>query len=35
MLSNATPVRAVESIGASFTDMVQTGIVTRDWFAGF
>lgn len=35
VLSNAAPVGAVESIGASFTDMVQTGAVTRDWFSGY
>ncbi|MGV0879584.1 serine hydrolase domain-containing protein [Martelella sp. FLE1502] len=35
VLSNAAPVGAVEAIGASFTDMVQTGSVTRDWFSGY
>ncbi|MBB4120746.1 serine hydrolase domain-containing protein [Martelella radicis] len=35
VLSNAAPVGAVEAIGASFTDMVQTGVVTRDWFSGY
>ncbi|WP_180901785.1 serine hydrolase domain-containing protein [Martelella soudanensis] len=35
VLSNAAPVGAVEAIGASFTDMVQTGEVTRDWFSGY
>ena len=35
VLSNAAPVGAVEAIGASFTDLVQTGAVTRDWFSGY
>ena len=35
VLSNAAPVGAVESIGASFSDMVQFGRVTRDWFSGY
>ncbi|WP_299813609.1 serine hydrolase [uncultured Roseibium sp.] len=35
VLTNATPVGAAESIGASFTDMVQVGRVTRDWFSGY
>ncbi|MBY8978381.1 serine hydrolase [Rhodobacteraceae bacterium NNCM2] len=35
VLSNASPVGAVESIGASFNDMVQFGRVTRDWFSGY
>lgn len=35
VLSNAAPVGAVESIGTSFTDMVQYGRITRDWFTGY
>ncbi len=35
VLSNAAPVGAVESIGASFSDMVQFGRATRDWFSGY
>ena len=35
VLSNAAPVGAVEAIGASFTDMVHTGAITRDWFSGY
>lgn len=35
VLSNAAPVGAVESIGAHFTDLAQTGTVTRDWLSGY
>jgi CubicO group peptidase (beta-lactamase class C family) len=35
VLSNAAPVGAVESIGASFADMVQMGEVSRDWFSAY
>nr|WP_246476353.1 serine hydrolase [Roseibium litorale] len=35
VLSNAAPVGAVEAISASFNDMVQTGRITRDWYAGY
>ncbi|WP_169459155.1 serine hydrolase domain-containing protein [Marinomonas sp. UCMA 3892] len=35
VLSNASPVGAVESIGSSFTDIVQTGAIRRDWFSGY
>ena len=33
VLSNAQPIGAVESIALSFTDLVQFGEVTRDWYA--
>ncbi len=35
VLSNAFPVGAVEAISASFTDLVQFGTVTRDWFTAY
>ncbi|MBB4122443.1 serine hydrolase domain-containing protein [Martelella radicis] len=35
VLSNAAPVGAVEAIGASFADMVQTGEVRWDWYSGY
>jgi CubicO group peptidase (beta-lactamase class C family) len=33
VLTNAAPGGAAEALGASFTDLVQFGVVTRDWFA--
>jgi CubicO group peptidase (beta-lactamase class C family) len=33
VLSNASPIGAVEAIALSFTDLVQFGQVERDWFA--
>jgi CubicO group peptidase (beta-lactamase class C family) len=35
VLTNAAPGGAAEALGASFTDLVQFGIVTRDWFATY
>lgn len=35
VLSNGSPVGAVEAIGVSFNDMVQYGRITRDWYAGY
>ncbi|WP_170335991.1 serine hydrolase [Ruegeria arenilitoris] len=35
VLSNASPVGAVESIAAEFTDLAQFGKQTRDWYAGY
>ncbi|PVB63797.1 serine hydrolase [Labrenzia sp. 011] len=35
VLTNAAPVGAAESIGISFTDMVQVGQITRDWLSGY
>ena len=34
-LSNAMPVGAVETITTSFSDLVRTGVVERDWFSYF
>lgn len=34
-LSNAIPIGVVEALTASFTDLVQYGSVTRDWFQGY
>ena len=33
VLTNAAPSGSAEALGASFTDLVQFGMVTRDWFA--
>ena len=33
VLSNAQPIGAVETVALSFTDLVQFGDVTRDWYA--
>lgn len=35
VLTNAAPGGAAEALGAAFTDLVQFGIVTRDWFAAY
>lgn len=35
VLTNAAPGGAAEALGASFTDLVQFGSVTRDWFAAY
>lgn len=35
VLSNAAPVGAVEAVAASFTDLVQLGRISRDWYAGY
>ncbi len=35
VLTNAEPTGAAEALGASFTDLVQFGTVTRDWFAAY
>ncbi|TAI65448.1 serine hydrolase [Bradyrhizobium sp. Leo170] len=35
VLTNAEPNGAAEALGASFTDLVQFGMVTRDWFAAY
>jgi CubicO group peptidase (beta-lactamase class C family) len=34
-LSNAIPIGVVEALTASFSDLVQYGAVTRDWFQGY
>ena len=35
VLTNAAPSGSAEALGASFTDLVQFGMVTRDWFAAY
>lgn len=35
VFSNAAPVGAVETLAAEFSDLVQYGEVTRDWYAGY
>ena len=35
VLTNAEPGGAAEEVGTSFTDIVQFGMVTRDWFAAY
>ena len=35
VLTNAGPSGAAEALGACFTDLVQFGMVTRDWFAAY
>ena len=35
MLSNAAPIGAVEALAMAFADLVQYGIVTRDWLAAY
>lgn len=35
VLTNAAPSGAAEALGAYFTDLVQFGTVTRDWFAAY
>jgi CubicO group peptidase (beta-lactamase class C family) len=35
VLTNAAPSGAAEALGAYFTDLVQFGMVTRDWFAAY
>ena len=35
VLSNAAPIGAVEALGMEFADLVQFGVVTRDWLAGY
>lgn len=34
-LTNGMPIGLPESVGASFLDLVETGIVQRDWLAGY
>ena len=35
VLTNAAPSGSAEALGAYFTDLVQFGMVTRDWFAAY
>ena len=35
VLTNAEPGGAAEAVGVSFTDVVQFGMVTRDWFTAY
>jgi hypothetical protein len=35
VLTNAAPSGSAKALGASFTDLVQFGMVTRDWFAAY
>lgn len=35
VFSNAAPVGVVEALASEFTDLVQYGEVTRDWYAGY
>ena len=35
VLSNAAPVGAVEALGMQFADLVQFGVVTRDWLGAY
>ena len=35
VLTNAAPAGSAEALGASFMDLVQFGMVTRDWFAAY
>lgn len=35
VLSNAAPIGAVEALGMDFADLVQFGVVTRDWLAAY
>ncbi|MEQ8347226.1 MAG: serine hydrolase [Sneathiellaceae bacterium] len=35
VLSNGSPVGAVEALGREFADLVQYGEITRDWYAGY
>ncbi len=35
VLSNAAPIGAVEALAMAFADLVQYGIVTRDWLAAY
>jgi CubicO group peptidase (beta-lactamase class C family) len=35
VLSNAAPVGAVEAVAMDFVDLVQFGVVTRDWLAAY
>jgi CubicO group peptidase (beta-lactamase class C family) len=35
ILSNAAPIGAVEAVGMEFADLVQFGVITRDWLGAF
>ena len=35
VLSNAAPIGAVEALGMDFADLVQFGVITRDWLAAY
>ena len=35
VLTNAAPSGSAKALGASFTDLVQFGMVMRDWFAAY
>ena len=35
VLSNAAPIGAVEALGMDFADLVQFGVITRDWLDGY
>lgn len=35
VLSNAAPIGAVEALGMDFADLVQFGVVTRDWLGAY
>jgi CubicO group peptidase (beta-lactamase class C family) len=35
VLSNAAPVGAVEALGMQFADLVQFGVITRDWLGAY
>jgi hypothetical protein len=35
VLSNAAPIGAVEALGMDFADLVQFGMITRDWLAAY
>ncbi|HKD75945.1 MAG TPA: DUF3471 domain-containing protein [Ktedonobacterales bacterium] len=35
VLSNAAPIGAVEALGMDFADLVQFGVITRDWLEGY
>ena len=35
VLSNAAPIGAVEALGMDFADLVQFGVITRDWLSAY
>ncbi len=35
VLSNAAPIGAVEALGMQFADLVQFGVITRDWLSAY
>ena len=35
VLSNAAPIGAVEALGMDFADLVQFGVITRDWLDAY